>query len=707
MKKLMYLPLVATAIVGLASQSCSDDNFNFEGQGQLKLKMVINSEVTRAEVDDEQLAENCVVYISSEKGLIHKFKGLDNVPSDLWLKSGHYVGEAWTGDYVTASFDKKFYKAYEPFDIHEGVNNIVLTCRIANVVASVNATAIPDELMSDWTVTVGNTRGALDFTDENASSAKGYFMMPNNDHSLTYVITGKNLFGQDFRKEGVIENVKPAHEYVLNLKRNPDGSVDDLGGAFITVVVDDTELLIEDEIMLHGAPQIAGLGVDISKTIGSSMGTFGDLNLSGVCYGEAKRFDLKFSDKAAFGTEYAEYNLVDLANTTVEELEGKGLTWSTVMEDEHTKMRLHLPASLFNSLENGSYWIEVGMTDRDNRTTTRRINIEVSDAKVILEPVEEEDVTSYTATLTLAILQDDVTGFGMRYRAQGTADWTEATATRSTTRNFYLTGLRPGTTYEAQAFCDGYVNNEIVVFTTEPTFAVPNAGFEDWSTTDVLVSGTPFPGTDYSTTFWDTGNHGSMTMKKAITFGSDVMKHSGNLSACLQSQFVGIGTIGKFAAGNIFSGKYESTNGTKGGRLTLGKPMSRCHPTSLTAYVNYRPGTVEYASTGAGLSKGDMDQGTVYVAILSETKFLDNSADPKILFSPSEDIVLAYGEKVFSSNFGADNTLEKITVPIVWRNKSYKGQYYILIMAASSRYGDYFTGGNSTMYIDDLELIYE
>lgn len=95
---------------GMALQSCAlDDPFKADGEGQLKMNLVINSDVTRAENDPADLSANCVVYISGEKGLLHKYKGLENLPDQLTLKTGHYVAEAWTGDSVTASFDKKFF----------------------------------------------------------------------------------------------------------------------------------------------------------------------------------------------------------------------------------------------------------------------------------------------------------------------------------------------------------------------------------------------------------------------------------------------------------------------------------------------------------------------------------------------------------------------------------------------------------------------
>ena len=67
-------------------------------------------------------------------------------------------------------------------------------------------------------MSVGNSKASLDFTAENASSVKGYYMMPDGDTNLTYVITGKQIDGTDFRKEGVIENVKRATEYALTIK---------------------------------------------------------------------------------------------------------------------------------------------------------------------------------------------------------------------------------------------------------------------------------------------------------------------------------------------------------------------------------------------------------------------------------------------------------------------------------------------------------
>ena len=98
------------------------------------MKLAINSNVTasvtRAAMSEQELRDNCVVYISNSKGLIFREKGLNNLPEQITLKLGHYIAEAWTGDSVPASYDSKFYRCYEPFDLVEGVNDLTLNCKM-------------------------------------------------------------------------------------------------------------------------------------------------------------------------------------------------------------------------------------------------------------------------------------------------------------------------------------------------------------------------------------------------------------------------------------------------------------------------------------------------------------------------------------------------------------------------------------------------
>jgi hypothetical protein len=707
-KHIIYTALaLPTLLVGACA---SDEPFSSDGEGSLRLRMVVNSEVTRSEMNTEELADKCVIYISDSKGLLHKYNGLGEVPSSIALKSGHYVGEAWTGDSVTASFDKKFYKAYQPFDITKGdVANVVLNCKIANVVASVAPAENLQGKLKNYTVTVGNSRGSLNFTEENVAYAHGYFMQPNGDTSLTWIISGENEDGKAFTKEGVINNVKSAHEYVLNLSYNPTVDGDVSGGAFITVTVNDEEILVEDNVTIYAAPVIEGDDFDVNSTLAGPNGSFSDKTIKIYAHEGFSALTFKFSDKDAFGLPTDQFNLANLTEDAETSIKAAGLSWYFIDKTdlEQRNAVITLPAAMLNKLANGEYTIDITAADTAGRTRKQTLRINVSDAAVEPETVEQSDIRAYSITLYGTLVKDDYTNPGFQYRKQGTSDWTTVLGvTTRASQKFMaqITGLQAGTTYEYRVIADGYVNPQVLTFTTESIFAIPNAGFETWVTNS---KGAYIPGSSTTPTFWDSGNHGSITMSKNITTPSSDILNSGNYSALLQSQFVGIGSfIGRFAAGNIYAGSYDNTDGTDG-ELTFGRPFNGTHPIKLRGWANYRPGTVDYVESGANISKGDTDQGQLYVALT--TKAFSIKTKTKELFDQTDAAVLAYGEIVWTGNYGDDGKMRQFEITLEPRSNYYTSTpTYIVIVASASRYGDYFSGSSSSkLYIDDLELVYE
>ena len=72
--------------------------------------------------------------------------------------------------------------------------------------------------------------------------------------------------------------------------------------------------------------------------------------------------------------------------------------------------------------------------------------------------------------------------------------------------------------------------------------------------------------------------------------------------------------------------------------------------------------------------------------------------------------IIAYGAIVSQDNTtdndGNVNGYVQFTIPLEYRNLN--EPTYIVISGAASRYGDYFTGGlGSTLYLDEIELIYD
>ena len=727
--------LFATAMM----HSCAlDEPFANDGDGTLQMKLVINSDVTRAETDAADLSANCVVYVSGQNGLLHKFKGLENVPESINLKCGHYVAEAWTGDSVSASFDKKFYRGYQPFDVNAGVNNVVVNCKIANVVVSVNPATIDPSMIKDFNIKVANSRASLDFNEANYKTDKGYFMMPNADKDLKVTITGTNLEGKSFTKEHTIPSVQRAHEYVLNFNYNPEYSQE--GGAYITITVDDREVLVEDEVEIFSRPAMAGVEFDADKQIIKPATGFTDKVLKVNAFGTITNYIVSTPDYGAFGLPEERFDFKHYTDEVKGQIEAAGLLRDETRNEERnvTTSFLTMTSAFLNRLpqRDEEYTLSIEVTDSYGKTTSQLIRLAVGEGAIVIDdPVTVEDavnpdnlmaVLATKATLTGHLVSADAVNPGIRYREAGTTDWTFAAADASaanaarrrhftpaqalraggTAFNVSLSGLKPGTRYEYQACAEGF-NSESKFFTTEGKFILPNASMEDWSAY-VDNSKVQMPSADGTKNFWDSGNHGSARMSKNITTGSTDMVHSGSKSAKLHSQFVGLGTIGKFAAGNIIVGEYYKTNGTNG-ELYLGREYNGSHPSKLKVYVNYRPGKVASDVAKKFFKAGDTDKGQIYVALTTEKVHIDTRYPDTSLWKTDAPCVLAYGEKIFSSNYGPDGQLEALEIPISYNATAKTTKpLYLVIVCTASYYGDYFEGGEgSVMYVDDFELVYE
>lgn len=711
LKKYLY-GLLGMAAFGSVLSSCVSDEPFGNGEGRLMLKMVLNSTITRAEGEDATLADKCLIYISNEKGLIYKYHGLDEIPTDLYLKSGHYVAEAWTGDSVSASWDSKFYSAYVPFDITANdVNQVVLNCKIANVVASVLPSEEVLQMVPDYKMTIGHSRATLDYTAANVE-AQGFYMMPEGDDALTWTLTGTAPDGTAINLNGTVPDVQRAHEYRLNLTYTPE-EANAIGGAIITVTIDDSTLVIEDNIALNSAPAIVGVGFDIEQPLVTEVAGFDRHSVYVQSYAPLKSLLVETS---GFPTGKLPSNSFDYYNMTPEEktqIDNAGFSCDMKEGEGTSSARFYIEKSLINSLPEGDYSFKFTATDANNKSRTRTLVIKISSAKMIVIDTDPLDIYVDRATLYASILKDDVTNPYFRYRATGDTEWTTVSA--STAQNIrgrrnaagstvkaVISGLKDGTTYEYQAGCDDYLNSISSFFTTEAKFIIPNAGFEYWNTSSADKCIIPSQGT--SVEWWDTGNHGSITLNKNVTEFATSPIHGGSYSACLQSQFVGVGIFGKFAAGNIFAGTYDRTDGTNG-ELTFGRPFNNSRPVKLRGYAYYKPGTVQWSDDKSVCPTGGNDTAQIYVALTTSTVSIKTKT--KQLFDPKADYVVAYGTIEFNSEFGSPSNMKEFEITLDYvPGKDPKLGKYIVLTCSASKYGDYFAGGESVLYIDDFELVY-
>ncbi len=292
---------------------------------------------------------------------------------------------------------------------------------------------------------------------------------------------------------------------------------------------------------------------------------------------------------------------------------------------------------------------------------------------------------------------------GVEYRIKGTEEWARVPQSDITANGGSFTAcinrLSSQTTYETRAY-SGTAYGDILEFTTGTTPQIPNGDFSYWWLDKKIWCPWPEGGEE----FWGTGNKGATTLGTSNTFPSEDTPDGSGYAACLETRFVGIGVLGKLAAGNIFSGYYVRTDGTNG-ILSFGRPFTE-RPTRMTGTFKYKSMPINYSNAETSFCAGQPDTCIVWIALIDSQEPFEIRTNPnnRQLFDPDGSYVVAYGKMQCGQTVEAYTPFE---VKLDYKSTS-RVPKYILITASASKYGDYFTGGaGSTLFLDDLKLFYD
>lgn len=718
-KSLTFGILAAAALSGCNDYSALDNT----GEGLLKVNASINTDVevkSRATLADE-LSASTMLWISNSKGLVRRYEGLDNVPAGgIPLYSGSYVAEAWAGDSVPASFDDRWFKGREPFDIRAGqTTNVNIVCKIANTVVSVSYDENIDEMLSDYTMTVGHKGGSLTF--DGRDTRKGYYMMSSKSKDLTWKLEGKLSTGDSYTLSGEITAAKPATEYKLHVKYNQNAV--EIGGAWFEIEIDETEVEVSDNVVITAAPEITGYNFDITRPISAEAGAVGRRSVIVRSLGELKNAILE-NDRFAelLSISGNDFDVMNMTAEVAQNVNAAGINWTYSYDavEDNSLLKINFEEAFTNSLANGEYVINIAATDAKGKVSNAALTLSIGADPLRVDDATVSNCWTKSATLSATILAGGE-NYGFNYRKAGESDWqTAPVEVEGNKLVAHLSNLDAATEYQYTFFCDGFDEAEVKSFTTGTILSIPNTGFETYQQiASTKASGTVWDFND-GALYWDCGNHGSTTMQgKQVTEPDTDVKHSGNASVRLKSDFVGIGMLGKFAAGNIFVGEYLKTDGTDG-ILGWGRPFA-ARPTALRGYAKYKPAAVQSkeATTakneGLAVKEGDMDQGIIYIALLdnSQTAWENGISYPVViktkkaqrhLFKNTDPNVIAYGRVVFDKEDADfqpfEIQLEYYRTDVIPSN--------IMITCSASINGDYFVGGRgATLWLDDLELVYD
>lgn len=304
---------------------------------------------------------------------------------------------------------------------------------------------------------------------------------------------------------------------------------------------------------------------------------------------------------------------------------------------------------------------------------------------------------------------------GIEYRKSGSEEWTKFDGTVSVNadkKSFSarLTGLEPATVYEVRSVTPlDKTDTTPLKFTTETAEILPYMGFDDW----YMNGKAPMPGVEGATQIWDTANPGSASFGTVPTNPETdhvVVAGDGKKAARLESMTA---TMNIFAAGNIYTGKFNKavvSLSNPGALLDWGTEFSS-RPLALKGYFDYRPVAIDNAKAPYTDLKGQIDTCQIQIFLTDWTEKFHIDTQNKKFVDVTGDDVIAYGKvesgTLTSTKDGLVNGYEPFTIKLEYRDTTRKPSM-IVIVAAASKYGDYFTGGKgSVLYLDEFSFVYD
>ncbi len=733
MAKYIFSILSLLFLIGITS--CNEEKNATNGQGYLYLGIEKHVTLQTKAVHPVlavailNAAEDTVKYIADFEA--------EKADEGILLDAGSYQIVVASGKKDSAAWElPNFYGKTECEIKTNQVTSAKVTCKIANTKVTVDYSDDFKKYFTDYSTTVSNSSGSLTYVK--GETRGGYFA----PETLLAQLELTNMDGEQFELKREYKDIQERYHYKLNFKLggDPDNPDDNgnAGGKFDDITVDESAdtvivsipIKIEDLVNIK-APEFTLEGFGENNNLEAKKGEFtgSSLKLTAVC-GVEKLLVTVESDSLI--------NLLGLPQSF--DLANLGADTKTKLESIHFPIPDHIKGVtdelIFDFTEMSN-----ALASYDDKIQTHNFTFTVKDAKT-----QEQSISfSYSVKPNVAVITKDIAtmnlwstftffggesdsddGFGFEYRKASDSEWIPVSVASKNedgkTFSAFVKGLEPKTEYVYRAVGKDQEGNPVfgneVKFKTdyanendkEKPF-VPNLGFDDWSTrsgkgalwnVDYIS-----PNAKDDPIYWDSGNRGANSIGKSNPTSEEkevIVPKENNKSAALLTSKVVAGT---FAAGNIYSGAFQSVIGTSGASLNFGQPYKGGRPTKLVGYYKYNPKLVNKGGHEE-LTEGAMDKCAIYIALCNWSFPFNVNTSEKNFVNLAGDDILAYGElnEKESSVTGMSDYV-KFEIDIKYRDLIRKPTY-ILIVASASKYGDYFTGGEgSTLYIDEFELKYD
>ena len=689
----------------LALLACSREADRSQEEGYLSVRLSADLGVTpvvKAEAGepDPVFSLELIPAKGGETVRIADYRTLESEP--MTLPAGDYTVKAISGPDTRQSWDEPRYEGEAQVTVRpDRLSEASITATLARTMVTVEFDAETAAYFSEYRVSVANENGdALVFSTTNGNlSRKGYLAASALEWDLYMV----NTQGTVYRVGPVsIDSVEPRQHY--HFKFALDRTRAQAGSSLLRVLVDDSLNAKYYQLNLdftgEGLPAITGQDFDLADGISVKKG---DTNSHNVVQFYApkgmKSLTLSHSDTKLQEAGLPQHvQLVDAPAATVQSLTAAGLGVSALSYGA-TETTVDFGPFLA-ALPMGEYYLSLDLIDARNRYSAATVVLSVT------SPVEAEAATA-KPWAEFAILGGrwftDGRPAGLRFQRKkaGDAQWTDcsgpvtyndAAATCSTE----LYGLQASTAYVFRVKTDKDEDTRELSFTTAAAGTIPNLNFDDW----YKDGNAWYPGSGASSRVWDSANGGTASFGTVPTTPEESAVVRGK-AARLESTAVKVVVITKFAAGNVYVGDFVKVSGV-GAELDWGLPFSS-RPLALHGYYKYSPKTIDFAEDPYKSKIGETDACSIKMYLCDwSAKFRVNTS--KGIFLQDDDpSIIAMCD--FTSNVSTDGYVE-FTFPLQYRDA--RTPKYVVIVGAASRLGDYFTGGKgSTLWLDELSLVYD
>jgi len=646
------------------------------------------------------------IYRSGSDEPVEVIEDCASVLEPLKLKTGHYTAVATCGESLSegsaAAFDSPFYSDTETFVIKNGVSETLdMTLVLDAVKVTTKFSEEIRENFKSYVLTVSNGVSELVFSNlDGTVDRDGYFAVTG---TLEWSLALTNNDGEVYETlTGSYEEVKPKQHYTISFRmaeKQPEG------GAVISIVVDDSMTEKEHDILLDFSvkdkPEISAsfsLDSPLSFHTGDASEKILYLNLKHP----ATSFLISHDDEGLVAAGLPEeVELVNASEEILSSLEGLGITAPSVTA-EVLNPEIDL-TGFFSSLPAGTYGFEIFVQNDAEGELLQEISFEV---KPVVETLTANAWARFAYLSGRWLTEDQPEGLGFQYRT-GDEEWTNVDAdvtvnAEAKTFEAELHGLAAGTQYEYRAVTAAFRENQPVQFTTETEQVLHNMSFDKW----YMDGKAPMPNASADYKIWDSANPGSASFNIVPTTQetSNLAVTGENKSAAklttLSAPVVGL------AAGNIYTGIFE---GTVGGLIPSGAALEwgvlfSSRPLALKGFYDYRPVAIDVAKGPYTDMKGQTDIGQIQFILTDwDAPFRIDTSAGTFVDVQNDEHIIAYA----SMNLGQTDGYQPFTLELEYRDRT-RTPKYIVIVAAASKYGDYFTGGvGSTLYLDEFSFVYD